>query len=75
MVQCTPMYGIILRFSTAIHLGFQPSGRVYGLALDHSEKHIYVAGESAGGNTIYRWNGVDLQTLTARDTGSPMRPG
>lgn len=46
--------------------------RVYGLALDHSEKHIYVAGESAGGNTIYRWNGLDLQTLTARDTGSPM---
>ena len=35
------------------------SVRVYGLALDHSEKHIYVAGESAGGNTIYRWNGLD----------------
>ena len=35
------------------------SVRVYGLALDHSEKHIYVAGESAGGNTIYRWSGLD----------------
>eukprot|EP00435_Cladocopium_sp_Y103_P041736 s1310_g11.t1 len=46
--------------------------RVYGLALDHSEKHIYVAGESAGGNSIYRWDGLDLQTSTARDTGSPM---
>ena len=31
--------------------------RVYGLVLDDVEEHVYVAGESAGGNTIFRWNG------------------
>ncbi|CAE7566629.1 AGD9, partial [Symbiodinium pilosum] len=46
--------------------------RVYGLVIDDLEEHVYVAGESAGGNTIFRWNGQDLATNTARDTGTPM---
>ncbi|CAE7329467.1 AGD9 [Symbiodinium sp. CCMP2456] len=46
--------------------------RVYGLVLDDIEEHVYVAGESAGGNTIFRWNGQDLSTNSARDTGTPM---
>lgn len=32
-------------------------------------QNVYVAGESAGGNTIYRWNGIDLSTNTLRDNG------
>ena len=43
--------------------------RVYKLALSEDENYIYAAGESAGGNTIFRYNGLDLVTKTARDTG------
>lgn len=37
--------------------------RAYRLKVGEDGK-LYVAGESAGGNTIYRWNGKDLSTPT-----------
>ena len=39
--------------------------RVYGLVLDDVEEHVYVAGESAGGNTIFRWNGQADSVMTS----------
>ena len=46
--------------------------RIYSLAISKDEVYVYAAGESAGGNTIFRYNGRDLVTKTARDTGTPM---
>jgi hypothetical protein len=35
--------------------------RIYRMDIGKDGK-LYVVGESAGGNTIYRWNGLDLET-------------
>jgi hypothetical protein len=43
--------------------------RIYRLALNGDNSKLYVSGESAGGNTIFRWNGKDLNTRTGVSSG------
>ncbi len=43
--------------------------RIYRLALSPDKNHLYAAGESAGGNTAFRWNGKDLKTNTGINNG------
>jgi len=43
--------------------------RIYRLTLNSEGSKLYAVGESAGGNTIYRWNGKDLQTSTLVSSG------
>jgi len=43
--------------------------RVYHLALNADGSSLYASGESAGGNTIFRWNGKDLKTRTGKTSG------
>ncbi|MEM1312236.1 MAG: hypothetical protein AAGF07_02115 [Patescibacteria group bacterium] len=43
--------------------------RIYRVALNTDGSRLYATGESAGGNTIYRWNGKDLNTSTGVNSG------
>jgi len=43
--------------------------RIYRLTLNADGSKLYALGESAGGNTIYRWDGKDLQTPTLVSSG------
>ena len=44
--------------------------RVYNIALSPDGNYLYANAESAGGNTIFRWNGKDLSTRTLVSSGS-----
>jgi hypothetical protein len=43
--------------------------RIYRLALSPDNTKLYASAESAGGNTIFRWNGKDLSTRSGVNSG------
>ena len=42
-------------------------GRLYHVTVS-PRGNVYVAGESAGGNSVFRWNGIDLSSQTVVNT-------